>query len=213
MLKTGSGNRRQPLAGRAFAVVAFVLFAASTVGARDFVDLVTKCESCHGKDGVSSDPKVPTIAGFSYEGFLNTMDVFRENDRIALAYQVPGEPETVMNEIARNLSDDEVEALSKYFSERPFVAAVQPFDGELAARGEIIHKANCERCHSGNGAEPVDDAAILAGQWMPYLERQFDNVLSGKRLVPRSMYRRLKRLESSDIQALLHFYAREGDSG
>jgi len=74
----------------------------------------------------------------------------------------------------------------------------------------VIHKRSCERCHTDNGAHPVEDAAILAGQWTPYLRRQFDNFLSGKRMVPRSMLRRIKKLSKDDIEALLNFYASEG---
>jgi cytochrome subunit of sulfide dehydrogenase len=180
--------------------------------AGDIVDLVRMCEGCHGQDGLSTQPDVPIIAGFSREGFLNTMDVFRENDRIALAFQRPGEPETVMNDIALQLSNDDVEALADYFSQRPFKAAAQSFDQKRAGRGEILHKRHCDRCHTHNGAEPVEDAAILAGQWTPYLKRQFDNILAGKRVVPRIMYRRIKRLSPADIDALLNFYASQGQA-
>ena len=103
----------------------FLLLASSGVRSGDFVDLVKRCEACHGEDGNSRLPVVPSIAGFSYEGFLNTMDVFRENERIALEFQRPGEPETVMNDIARSLSDEEVDLLAKYFSERPFLPVRQ----------------------------------------------------------------------------------------
>ena len=178
--------------------------------AADIVDLVQMCEGCHGKDGISTQPDVPIIAGFSHEGFLNTMDMFRDDDRIALSFQRPGEPETVMNDIARQLSDEDVEALAAYFSQRPFKAAAQPFDRELASRGEILHKRRCEGCHTHNGAKPVEDAAILAGQWTPYLRRQFDNIRMGKRLVPPSMYRYIKRLPPGGIDALLNFYASQG---
>ena len=184
--------------------------AASLVHADDFVKLVQMCESCHGKDGNSTTPFVPTIAGFSYEGFLNTMDVFREDDRIAAEFHNPGEPETVMNDIAKALSNEDVRNLADYFSRRPFIPVEQTINVELAKRGEIIHKKSCEKCHTDNGAHPVEDAAILAGQWTPYLRRQFDNILSGKRMVPRTMLRRIKELPKEDIDALLHFYAREG---
>ncbi len=181
-----------------------------SVLARDFVELVKYCEGCHGADGVSTTPDIPIIAGFSYEGFLNTMDVFRENDRIAMGYHKPGEPETVMNEIALSLSDEEVEELAKYFSNLRFKPVKQTVNKELAGRGEVIHKRYCEKCHTENGKFPVEDASILAGQWTPYLKRQFDNILSGKRLVPRSMLRRIKKLSSDDIEALLNFYALQG---
>ena len=191
-------------------IVLPLLLSTTVTHADDFVALVQSCEICHGKDGNSTTPDVPIIAGFSYEGFLNTIDVFRENDRIALEFHKPGEPETVMNDIAKSLSDEDALNLADYFSKRDFKPAQQSVNTELARRGEVIHKKSCERCHTDNGAHPVEDAAILAGQWTPYLRRQFDNFLSGKRMVPRSMLRRIKKLSKDDIEALLNFYASKG---
>ena len=193
-----------------FTVFLSFMLLGSTASAKDFVSLVKYCEECHGANGISQTPDIPIIAGFSYEGFLNTMDVFRENDRIAMEYHKPGEPETVMNEIAQSLSDEETDELAKYFSSLKFKPVKQEADKELASRGEVIHNRYCEKCHTENGRFPVEDAAILAGQWTPYLKRQFDNILTGKRLVPRSMLRRIKKLSEDDIEALLHFYAAEG---
>ena len=187
-----------------------ILMTSGAAPADDFVKLVQSCENCHGKDGNSTTPDVPIIAGFSYEGFFNTMDVFREGDRIALKFHKPGEPETVMNDIARGLSDEDVRNLADYFSKRGFKSPRQSVNTELARRGEVIHKRLCEKCHTDNGAHPVEDAAILAGQWTPYLRRQFDNFLSGKRMVPRTMLRRIKELSKEDIEALLNFYASKG---
>lgn len=191
-------------------VLVTLLLLNNMLLASDFVRLVQSCEHCHGKDGNSTTPEVPIIAGFSYEGFFNTMDVFREDERIAREFHRPGEPETVMNDIAKGLSDEDVKNLADYFSKRKFISARQNVNAELAERGEIIHKKSCERCHTDNGAHPVEDAAILAGQWTPYLRRQFDNFLSGKRLSPRTMLRKLRKLSKQDIEALLNFYAREG---
>ena len=185
------------------------LFSA-TSSAKDFISLVKSCEGCHGADGISTNPDIPIIAGFSYEGFLNTIDVFRENERIAMEYHKPGEPETVMNTIAQSLSDEEADELAKYFSNLAFKPAKQDANKELASRGGIVHKRFCDKCHTGNGKFPVEDAAILAGQWTPYLKRQFENILTGKRLVPRSMLRRVKKLSKDDINLLLNFYALQG---
>lgn len=197
--------------GSIFALIGSLFLCANSLFAADIVSLVTMCEGCHGKDGNSVQPDVPIIAGFSYEGFLNTMDVFRENERIALSFQRPGEPETIMNDIAQTLSDEDAHMLADYFSKRPFRAADQTADKTLAGRGEILHKQKCERCHKQNGAEPVTEAAILAGQWTPYLRRQFKNILTGKRVIPRSMLRRVRDLPAEDIEALLNFYALEGN--
>jgi sulfide dehydrogenase cytochrome subunit len=175
--------------------------------AEDFDDLVKRCEICHGQDGNSGLPIFPSISGFSYEGFLYTMDEFRENKRIAIEFQQPGQPDKVMINIARQLSDAEVEALATYFSGRPYIPIRQRFDPVLASRGAILHERHCEQCHLQNGTQPVDDAAILAGQWTPYLRLQFNNILSGKRLVSRRMSNRLKKLSQEELEALLNFYA------
>jgi len=197
--------------GRLFVLIGCLLLFDSPVFSADFVNLVKMCEGCHGKDGISTQVDVPIIAGFSYEGFLNTIDVFRQNERIALHLQLPGEPETMMNDIAQALSDEDVALLADYFSNLPFRAADQEVDMELASRGEILHKQKCERCHRQGGFEPVNSAAILAGQWTPYLRRQFKNIRESKRIIPRSMLRRVRVLSAEDIEALLNFYALQGD--
>ena len=182
------------------------LFTAPGV-TEDFDALVKRCEICHGQGGNSGLPIFPSISGFSYEGFLYTMDEYRENRRIGNEFRRPDEPETVMLNIARQLSDAEVEALATYFSQRPYIPTRQRFDPVLASRGAILHERHCEKCHLQNGTEPADDAPILAGQWMPYLRMQFKNMLSGKRLVSRRMSNRLKKLSQEDIEALVNFYA------
>ena len=187
-----------------------MLVCSQMVCASDVDFLVEMCEDCHGKDGYSEQPDVPIIAGFSQEGFINTMAVFRANERVALAFSKPGEPETLMNDIAQDLSDDEVVELAEHFSKLPFHAADQSADAELAKIGEALHMEKCERCHKQNGAEPVEDAAILAGQWTQYLRRQFINLQSGKRTVPENMSRKVEGLSSQDIEALLNFYAMAG---
>ena len=149
---------------RKLSVFFALLGATATASAGDFVALVQKCEGCHGKDGVSTTPDVPIIAGFSHEGFFNTIDSFRLGDRVALKFHKPGEPEIVMNDIAKSLSDEDVRGLADYFSQRPFKPAAQSVDTELARRGEVLHKKLCDKCHEDNGAHPVEDAAILAGQ-------------------------------------------------
>lgn len=184
--------------------------AGGNAVAQGFDELVESCESCHGKDGYSTTADVPIIAGFSREGFVSTIDAFRKGERIAMEFHRPGEPETVMNDIARALADQDVESLADHYSARAFRPAQQTADPALVQAGAKIHKKWCERCHSENGAYPDEEAAILAGQWTPYLRRQFENFLTGKRKVPKTMLQRIKKLSADDIEALLHFYANAG---
>ena len=89
------------------------------------------------------------------------MQAFPLNRRIALAFQVPGESESTMNDIARS---------SSY--------------------GEVV---------------------AVAGQGIICLRRQFNNIISRKRRVSRSMLRRVRDLPKEYIEALLDFYALQGD--
>ena len=195
--------------GRGIAAVWPVLCAlsATVTCAADTAALTEKCATCHGPQGYSEQPDVPVIAGFSRQGFIDTLAAFRDGDRVAIEYHPPGSAARMMNDIARELTDAEVEVLADYYSRLPFVARHQPFDDALASRGAVVHDKLCERCHSNGGSEPEDDAAILAGQWTPYLRRQFADIADGKRRVPRAMLKRFQQLDDSDKEALLHFYA------
>lgn len=181
-----------------------------TARSAEFDSLVSLCKSCHGQDGNSPLPLFPSIAGYSYESFLGKINAYRDNERIAEEFQDPNEPETVMTNIARRLSEQDVDALARYFSTRTFIPVSQPIDIELAKRGAILHQEKCERCHTNNGSEPLEDAAILAGQWTPYLRLQFEYIASGKRIALASMRQRLKKLSQDEIEALLNFYASAG---
>ncbi|MCB1724338.1 MAG: c-type cytochrome [Gammaproteobacteria bacterium] len=198
--------------GWLLAIAAVLSLGSHPTAADELHRLVRLCEKCHGEDGYSVKPEVPIIAGFSREGFHETMESFRRFKRTALALRLRNLPDEYlrMNEIALRLNDDSVTILADYYSALPFKPALQEADEELARRGAAIHDKKCEKCHSENGASPLDDAAILAGQWTPYLRRQFDNILGGKRKVPKRMLRAVRSLSQDDIEALLNFYAMEG---
>ena len=56
---------------RVVLLVNSVLLYSSIAIAGDIAPLVSMCEGCHGKDGISIQPDIPIIAGFSNEGFLS----------------------------------------------------------------------------------------------------------------------------------------------
>jgi sulfide dehydrogenase cytochrome subunit len=88
----------------------------------------------------------------------------------------------------------------------PFVRAKQTFDADLASKGKGIHALECKKCHEDGGSSPDDDAGILAGQWMPYLEDQFEEYASGKRPMPKKMQPKMEKLSAEDTKALIHYY-------
>ena len=166
-----------------------------------------QCEQCHGKNGNSDKLDVPSIAGFSDVVIIDSMEKYRKGERTGAKYKIEGESETDMNEIARMLSDEDIEALGVFYSTQQFLPRTQKFDVGLAEKGAEIHDSKCETCHADQGSDPDVDAAILAGQWTSYLRAQFSAYMSGAREAPQRMQKKTENLSAEEIEALLNFYA------
>lgn len=118
---------------------------------------------------------------------------------------------TTMCKIAKELDDDEIEKVAKYYAGKPFVRAKQQYDPALAKKGEPIHEEYCEKCHAEGGSLSSDDSGILAGQWTPYLREAFKHYTSGERPMVKKMKPKYEKLSEEDKEALLHYYASFGD--
>jgi len=180
---------------------------ATTIMAADGAELAKdKCERCHGKNG-NSEKEVPNIAGFSTPYFSETMEDYVNGDRTGEKFKTEEHDEIDMNSIAQELSADELKALGDYFAAQKFVPRQQEVNDKLVKKGKRVYK-KCKKCHTDNGAEPEDDASILAGQWMPYLQSQIEQFLSGDRKShSKKMMKRLKRVKKEDIPAIVHYFA------
>jgi len=165
-----------------------------------------KCGNCHGDDGNSKDEKVPSIAGFSAASIDDILTQFKSGDRKGDKYTPEGGKETDMEEIAKNISDDDAEKIALFISKQTFKPIKQPIDKALAKKGKKLHKKKCEKCHSDNGTSAEDDTSILAGQWEAYLQKQFDKIAAHERDVPRKMMKRFKKLSEEDRTALIKYY-------
>ena len=165
-----------------------------------------KCGTCHGDDGNSTHSKVPSIAGFSVDALEDTLSMYKSDDRISEKYTPDGGKETNMNEIAKNLSEADTKTIITFLASQKFKPVKQNFDAALAKQGKMIHEKKCEKCHSDNGTNSEDDAAILAGQHRSYLEMQFKLIAADKRDIPRKMKKRFKKLNDNEHKALIEFY-------
>ena len=170
-------------------------------------EMLERCESCHGKDGNSTEVKVPTIAGLSVEYLSDALGDFREGKRKGKPFKALGHEETDMNKVSHDLSDGDIRVLARYFSEKPFLPRKQKYDPVLAKKGKRIYVRRCERCHEDSGRSAEDDMGRLAGQSMPYLERQMAEFLNGERKPPKKMAKQLRKLKPGDVPPLLHFFA------
>ena len=165
--------------------------------------LAYTCAGCHGTNGVSNGPAIPTIAGMAEDTFTDSMAAFKDEEG--------GKKPTIMNRIAKGYSDEDIAAMAGFFSKQKFVAAKQDADATKAAEGKKIHKKSCEKCHENGGKEDEDGSGILAGQWKPYLQYSLKDALSGDRTVPKKMAKKLKSVHEGKgddaIEALLEYYA------
>jgi sulfide dehydrogenase cytochrome subunit len=184
---------------------------ASAAAWGDLQAVVENCNGCHGDDGVSQWSDVPTIAGMPELMHADALFIYMDEARPCAESEYrqgdTSRPATTMCAIAADLSDEMIDELAAHYFELPFVAAAQEFNAGLALEGKAIHDEKCEKCHSDGGSNPDDEAGLLAGQWMGYLQTTFGQYASGDREQPKKMQEKMDELSAADVTALLNYYA------
>ncbi|MCH9004423.1 MAG: cytochrome c4 [Proteobacteria bacterium] len=160
---------------------------------------------------MSTESDVPSIAGISPFILEEYMFEYRDDARTCRESKYRSgdleQPATDMCAVAKDLSEDDITAIAEFYGSKEFVAARQEFDADKAAVGAKVHKRLCEKCHADGGSYADDDASILAGQWMPYLEQALADQLSGDRtMLDEKMREKTDQLSEGDGEALIHFY-------
>jgi sulfide dehydrogenase cytochrome subunit len=177
----------------------------------DLDTIIKDCNECHGDDGVSQWDDMPTIAGIDPFVHSEALYVYRDEARPCAESEYrlgdTSRPAKTMCEIAADLDDDQIEAIAEHYAALEFVPATQPFDAGLAEKGKVVHDEACEKCHTEGGSLPEDEAGILAGQWMGYMRRTFEEYAAGERDQPKKMKDKMDPLTADDVEALLHYYA------
>ncbi len=159
--------------------------------------MANTCAGCHGTAGQSVGPASPNLAGMSASYFNDSMKGFIEGTR----------PATIMNRIAKGYSEEQIESMGEYFASLPVYKADVPHDAAMAKAGAEVYDKGCAKCHDENGALPDDDAGILAGQWLQYLQYSMEDFQSGHREMPKKMKKQVEKLDEAEIQSALNFFA------
>ena len=183
--------------GWALAALAWAATATAVAAPPSAAMLANACAGCHGTFGGSAGPSMPSLAGQSKEAIVEAMKKFKSGERFS----------TVMGRLAKGYSDADFVALGDYFAKQKLHVTQQDLDPKLVAKGASLQDANCSRCHLEEGREGKDDTPAMAGQWLPYLQIQMAQYLSGKRKMPEKMEEKVKPLSVADLEALLHYYA------
>ena len=133
---------------------------------------------------------------------------------IAAKYIAKGDSSVeVMNRISKGYSEAEIKTIAKHFSSLPFDAANQSADAGQASAGAKLHEAHCEKCHEDGGSLAEDDAGVIAGQWVPYLEYTMADYASGDRDMPKKMKKQMEEAHAASgdeaVRDLIQFYANQ----
>ncbi len=159
--------------------------------------LSNACAGCHGTNGGSAGMSLPSLANQSKAAIVEAMKKFKSGER----------PSTIMGRLAKGYSDADFNAMGEFFSKQKLHATQQTLDAAKVDRGGLLSEKHCQRCHLEDGKEGKDDTPVMASQWLPYLQIQMDQYVSGKRKMPEKMADKVKPLSKEDLDALLSFYA------
>lgn len=127
-----------------------------------------KCHLCHGEEGEASSAIYPRLAGQNRNYLVKQLKNFRDGKRKS----------DTMNEMAKGLKDDQIDALADYFSSKPALTH-RVRDKEFAAVGQYLFKKGnkysgipaCKSCH-GEFGQGTEELPRLAGQHKRYVADQ-----------------------------------------
>ncbi|WXT99394.1 MAG: Cytochrome subunit of sulfide dehydrogenase [Catillopecten margaritatus gill symbiont] len=160
------------------------------------------CAGCHGTNGASNGPSIPSLAGLSKDYLVEAMEAYKEDERNP----------TIMNRIAKGYSTKQFEQMGDFFSAQPVhMIKGQKFDSAKAKAGKKLHKKYCSSCHSEGGTVTDDEAGQLAGNAANFLRFALDDFHAGRRDMPKKMKKKIKKMLKKDKDAfekLVHYYSK-----
>jgi cytochrome c553 len=161
-------------------------------------DNVAMCGACHGENGVPQEKTTPVIWG-QYEGYLYLqLRDYKRGDR----------KNDQMGPVAEQLERDDMFALAKYFSQKPWPRLEQPqAPADVVTRAQRANgSVGCTGCHQasylGEGTQPR-----LAGQSREYMQQTMMDFRTQKRGNNPGMSDLMKATSEADIKAMAEYAA------
>jgi cytochrome c553 len=188
----------QPWRWLAIGTVALISCGSAWGNSMPLPERLAQCAGCHGEDGNSRIEKIPSLAGQPAFFILNQLFLMREGVRKVDA----------MAPFVKDLTDDELDALSRHYAELPAKASDAGVDAALASRGaELAARLRCGSCHqpdlSGQQQMPR-----LARQRIDYLVHSLKEFRDGTRTgADTLMSNVVAGLPDADLAALAHYSA------
>ncbi len=151
------------------------------------------CADCHGEDGNSTTPGIPSLAGQQPQYFVSAVRAYRDGRRAKPTMQM-----------LQALDAVNLESLALYYASQTPAPREAPAFGDPAA-GEPL-TARCGGCHGAQGVSTDSATPSLAGQDPLYL------VSAIKAYRDQSRHHDVMRDENTDeeIEDIAAFYAVQG---
>ena len=197
----------------AVATAALSSFACADASAQDKppAQVTQVCAACHGADGNSVAPANPKLAGQFAEYLQKQL-----RDFMPQKGKKPARESAVMNGMAANLSDTDVQVISSYYAGQALKPAAAG-NKDLAAAGQKLWRGGdaargvpaCAGCHGPSGAGIPSEFPRLGGQYAEYVTAQLQAFRSGARTNdPSGMMRGVAaHLSDAQIKALAEYAA------
>ena len=197
-----SGARcRRKIAEGSLAAALMILSGPQPACGTDLEALKKKaelCVACHGPDGNSANPVIPSIAGQPKQFITTQLVMFREGLR----------KDAAMSPQAANLSNAEIDDFGTYFSARTLTAAGHGSVPDKAASGRsLVERFKCVQCH-GPTLLGQQHIPRLAGQQAEYLRVQLRGFKASTRFdMDGNMTSAAQPLSAADIETLADYLA------
>lgn len=187
------------------------LFAGAWAQDKPPAQVTQVCAACHGADGNSVAPTNPKLAGQFSEYLQKQL-----HDFMPQKGKKPARESAVMNGMAANLSDTDVQVIASYYAAQALKPAAAS-NKDLASQGQKLWRGGdaakgvpaCAGCHGPNGAGIPIEFPHLAGQYAEYVTAQLQAFRSGARSNdPGGMMRGVAaHLTDPQIKALAEYVA------
>ena len=178
------------------AILAASLLLVVPASAQTVDERLPTCLTCHGKNGTSAIPTVPSLGGMPVNYLLSQLYLFRENIRKV-------DP---MNAMAAGLSDDDLRTLGALFNKMPAPPPAPALTAaEEASGADLVEKYHCNSCHmpnlSGQGTIPH-----IAGQHVEYVKQALVTYKNNtRRGYSPAMNEAVQAVEDADIPLLARY--------
>ena len=177
------------------------MFLAGFMGMSHAADniepLANTCNNCHGINGVSVGPSMPSIGGLPESYLKNIMLEWKAGTRYS----------ATMGRLVKGYSDEQIGALAAYFSKKPWTPVTQKADPKLVKLGKEATK-RCASCHGETGKSEDSETPNLNGQWAGYLELEALKYRDDAVAMPNKQMRNAaKKLSDEEVKAVAAFYA------